>query len=60
MQFVGKQNAKQRLVSTTEAKYQAVASSAREALWLRQLLPDFGISLKQFMIRTDSMGAMIA
>jgi hypothetical protein len=45
-------------VSTTEAEYQAVASSAREALWLRQLLPTFGINLKQFMIRTDSMGAM--
>ena len=44
--------------STTEAEYQAVASSAREALWLRQLLPTFGINLKQLMIRTDSMGAL--
>jgi hypothetical protein len=45
-------------VSTTEAEYQAVSSSAREALWLRQLLPSMGIQLKQFMIRTDSMGAL--
>jgi hypothetical protein len=45
-------------VSTTEAEYQAVSSSAREALWLRQLLPSMGIQLRQFLIRTDSMGAL--
>ena len=45
-------------VSTVEAEYMAVASAAREALWLRQLLPEFGIQCSPIRILCDSMGAM--
>jgi hypothetical protein len=45
-------------VSTTEAEYQAAATSAREALWLRQLLPDFGIECTPMKILCDSQGAL--
>jgi hypothetical protein len=44
--------------STTEAEYQAVSMAAREALWLKQLLPYFDVSVGQLMIRSDSQGAI--
>jgi hypothetical protein len=45
-------------VSTVEAEYQAVASAAREALWLRQLLADFDIDCTPTKIMCDSSGAI--
>jgi ribonuclease HI len=44
--------------STTEAEYMAAASATREALWLRQLLPEFGINCTPLEIQTDSKGAL--
>jgi hypothetical protein len=44
--------------STTEAEYQAAATAAREALWLRQLLPEFDIPCKPMTINCDSQGAL--
>jgi hypothetical protein len=44
-------------VSTTEAEYQAASSAAREALWLRQLLPVFDIPCTPLLIMCDSQGA---
>jgi hypothetical protein len=45
-------------VSTTEAEYQSVSMATREALWLKQLLPEFGIDVSQLTIFCDSMGAL--
>jgi hypothetical protein len=45
-------------VSTTEAEYQSVSMATREALWLQQLLPEFGIDVSQLTIFCDSMGAL--
>lgn len=45
-------------VSTTEAEYQAAATAAREALWLRQLLPVFDVDCTPMVIRCDSQGAL--
>ncbi len=36
----------------------AAASATREALWLRQLLPEFGIKCTPLVIHTDSQGAL--
>jgi hypothetical protein len=44
--------------STTEAEYMATSSATREALWLRQLLSEFGISCTPMQIQIDSMGAL--
>jgi hypothetical protein len=45
-------------VSTVEAEYMAVASAAREALWLRQLLSEFDIEVTPMLVRCDSTGAI--
>jgi len=44
--------------STTEAEYQAISMSAREALWLKQLLPLFNVPCAHLQIRSDSTGAV--
>lgn len=44
--------------STTEAEYMAAASSIKEALWLRQLLPELGVSVGCVPIRMDNQGAI--
>jgi ribonuclease HI len=44
--------------SSTEAEYMSAASAAREALWLRQLLPEFGINCTPMQIMCDSKGAL--
>jgi hypothetical protein len=44
--------------STTEAEYQAASTSAREALWLRQILPEFDIPCTPMLIKCDSQGAL--
>ena len=44
--------------TTTEAEYQAAATAAREALWLRQLLPVFDINWTPMTIKCDSQGAL--
>jgi hypothetical protein len=44
--------------SSTEAEYMAASSAAREALWLRQLLPEFGINCTPVHIMCDSKGAL--
>jgi ribonuclease HI len=46
--------------STTEAEYQACSSSAREARWLRLLLPNFKIPCTPLKVYTDSKGALSA
>ena len=46
--------------STTEAEYQACSSAAREARWLRLLLPDFKVPCTPIDIYTDSAGALSA
>ena len=50
---------KQELValSTTEAEYTALSMAAREALWLRELLAEFGIAPTAVDLRCDSTGA---
>jgi Reverse transcriptase (RNA-dependent DNA polymerase) len=44
--------------STTEAEYMAAASACKEALWLRQLLPVFGIECGMVSIKCDNNGAI--
>jgi transposase InsO family protein len=44
--------------SNTEAEYMACSAAAREALWLRQLLPNFGVECTPLLIRGDSQGAL--
>jgi hypothetical protein len=45
--------------STTEAEYMAAAAAAKEALWFRKLLPDFGISIDSpIAINCDNQGAI--
>ena len=45
-------------VSTTEAEYQAASMAAREALWLRQILPSLKVPCTPMTIKCDSMGAL--
>jgi hypothetical protein len=45
-------------VSTTESEYQAASMAAREALWLRQILPVFEIPCTPLVIKCDSQGAL--
>jgi hypothetical protein len=44
--------------STTEAEYMAAASAVKEALWLRQLLNDFGYSTGTMRIMADNQSAI--
>jgi hypothetical protein len=44
--------------STTEAVYMAASAGTKEALWLRKLLPEFGIKLDIIQMYDDSQGAM--
>ena len=44
--------------STTEAEYMAAASATKEALWLRKLLADFGVSTGPIEIKSDNQGAL--
>ncbi len=44
--------------STCEAEYQAASAATREALWLRQVLPVFGIPCTPLVIKCDSQGAL--
>lgn len=45
-------------VSTSEAEYMAAAKAVREALWLKTLLQDFGITAGAMKIYCDSQGAI--
>jgi hypothetical protein len=46
-------------LSTTEAEYQAAGVGARDALWLRKLLPELGVPLSgPIQIRGDNEGAL--
>ena len=44
--------------STTEAEYIAAAQATKEALWLRLLLNDLGVSINTFEIRADNQSAL--
>lgn len=44
--------------STTEAEYMAAASAVKEALWLRTLLTDLGLSYPTISIKADSQSAI--
>jgi hypothetical protein len=44
--------------STTEAEYLACSAATREALWLRQVLPHFGVPCTPLVIKGDSSGAI--
>jgi hypothetical protein len=44
--------------STTEAEYMAASSAVKEALWLRQLLPELGVSVGTVRIDMDNQGAI--
>lgn len=44
--------------STTEAEYMAAASAVKEALWLRNLLTDLGLSYPTISIKADSQSAI--
>jgi hypothetical protein len=48
-------------VSTCESEYMALAAACKDALWLRKLLPDLGISLgpQPITIRCDNQGALM-
>ena len=45
-------------VSTTEAEYIAAAQATKEALWLRILLTDLGVSITTFQIMADNQSAL--
>ena len=44
--------------STVEAEYQSVSMATKEALWLRQLLPELGLDPTPMQIMCDSLGAL--
>ena len=44
--------------STTEAEYMAAAASTKEALWLRNLLSDFGVNTTPVMIYGDNQATI--
>lgn len=44
--------------STTEAEYMAASAGTKEALWLRKLLPEFGINVETIEMYDDSQGAL--
>jgi len=44
--------------STTEAEYMAAASAVKEALWLRKLLPEFGIAVPTVKVFCDNQAAI--
>ena len=46
-------------MSTTEAKYIAVAEACKEALWLARLVGDLGIRLEMPMLHCDSQSAIM-
>ena len=45
-------------LSTTEAEYMALTEAAKEAVWLRNLVGDFGIVQRQVTIFCDSQSAI--
>ena len=45
-------------LSTQEAEYQASGAAAREALWLRKLLPDLGMPIDQITIYNDNQACL--
>ena len=45
-------------LSTTEAEYMAVTEAVKEAIWLRGLLEELGISQRSVTIHCDSMSAI--
>jgi hypothetical protein len=45
-------------VSTVEAEYMAASAAVKEALWLRMLLVDFGISVGTIVMRCDNQGCI--
>jgi hypothetical protein len=45
-------------LSTTEAEYQSASGAAKEGLWLRYLLPEYGIECTPLIIKSDSQGAI--
>ncbi|KXZ41531.1 hypothetical protein GPECTOR_411g255 [Gonium pectorale] len=44
--------------SSVEAEYMAASSATREALWLEQLLAEFGMKASPIRIKTDNQGAL--
>lgn len=44
--------------STTEAEYMAAAHAVKEALWLRKLLPVFGLDVTPVEVLCDNQGAI--
>lgn len=44
--------------STTEAEYMAASAGTKEALWLRKLLPEFGIKVETIEMYDDSQSAL--
>ena len=44
--------------STSEAEYMAASNAVKEALWLKMLLKDLGITTGAMMINCDSQGAL--
>ena len=45
-------------LSTSEAEYIALSSAAQEAMWLKKLLPELGISTECVKLMEDNQGAI--
>jgi hypothetical protein len=45
-------------VSTVEAEYMAAAAAVKEALWLRVLLAELGVSVQPLRVHCDNQGAI--